>query len=96
MIEAAELNETIARRKAYFEEPVRFTVKGRGVFPADMLRHDRCYPVDGDIDMVTNPLPVQRPLVEVVLVAPKRSCVTPRRWASFGWTVTEIGGEKVL
>lgn len=96
MIEAHELNETIARRKAYFEDPVLFVVKGRGVFPADMLRHDRCYPVDGDINMVTDPRIAKRPLVTVVLVAPKRSAITTGRWKSFGWTVTEIGGEGVL
>lgn len=80
-------------RKAYFEDPVRFIVRGRGVFPADMLRHDRCYPVDGDINAVTNCLLAMGSEYEVTLVAPNRRSITAARWASFGWTVTRIDGE---
>ena len=31
----------------------KFTVRGKGSFPADMLRYDRCYPASPqDVDMI--------------------------------------------
>lgn len=77
---------------SYLDEEVRFTVVGRGVFPADMLRHDKCYPVDGEINAITNPVPSRvRPEVSVTLCGVRR-LITPDRWRSFGWVVTEIDG----
>jgi hypothetical protein len=79
-----------------FDQPTRFTVKGRGVFPADMLRHDHCYPVDGDINCITNPALTtgvnKDHVAEIVLVAQSGRRITPARWQSFGWVVTEIDG----
>ena len=75
--------------------PTRFTVKGRGIFPADMLRHDHCWPVDGNINAVTEPR-LEYPLAEVTvtLCAQSRRCITPARWQSCGWIVTDIDGER--
>jgi hypothetical protein len=82
-------------RRQRLDSPTRFVVKGRGVFPADMLRHDHCWPVDGDINRVTDPTVKlgDRKDVTVTLCAQARRCITPARWASFGWVVTEIDGE---
>lgn len=76
------------------DQPCRFTVKGRGVFPADQLRHDRCWPVDGAINAVTNRFLLQDSAT-IVLCAQSRRAITPARWRSFGWIVTEIDGEEV-
>ena len=77
------------------DEPARFTVAGRGIFPADMLRHDHCWPVDGDMNRVTDPTVRlgQDKDTMVVLCAQSRRRITPARWASFGWTVIDIAGE---
>lgn len=87
---------TPEERKAYYEEPTRFTVNGKGTFPADMLRHDHCYPVDGDINCITDRRLSGGQGVSVVLVAPTRGHITPRRWASFGWIVTDIAGQETF
>jgi hypothetical protein len=75
------------------DQPTRFTVKGRGVFPADMLRHDHCWPVDGDYNRVTDPaLGYPRPEVTITLCAQSGRRITPARWQSLGWIVTDIDG----
>lgn len=76
------------------DQPTRFTVAGRGVFPADMLRHDHCWPVDGDLNRVTDPTVRlgERKDVTVTLCAQSGRRITPARWQSFGWVVTEIDG----
>lgn len=80
------------------DAPIRFTVKGHGIFPADQLRHDRCWPVDGDLNRVTDPTVRlgEEKNVTVTLCAQSRRHITPQRWASFGWTVTEIDGCPVV
>lgn len=83
-------------RTNFWEQPTRFVVKGRGTFPADMLRHDRCWPVDGDVHCVTNPALRRGEDVEVTMCAFNRRVITPARWRSFGWVVTEIDGESVI
>jgi len=82
---------------ASLDEPTRFVVKGRGTFPADMLRHDRCWPVDGDLNRVTDSTVRlgERKDVTVVMCAQSARGITPLRWKSFGWTVTEVGGVEV-
>lgn len=92
---AIEAHEVAKIRFSTLDQPCRFIVKGRGVFPADQLRHDRCWPVDGDINAVTNCLLALGSPYEVVLCAQSRRAITPARWASFGWTITEIDGEEV-
>lgn len=80
-----------------FDEPARFTVRGKGIFPADMLRHDHCWPVDGDINCISNPNLIGRGnYATIVLCAQSRRGITPNRWASFGWAVTEIDGDMVI
>lgn len=66
-----------------------FTVTGRGDFPFDMLRHDRCYPATGeDAAKLERPdSPTQR---AIRLVACTVAEITPDRWASFGWRVHDI------
>ena len=78
---------------------LRFTVRGFGQFPLDMLRYDGCFPRNSaDAASITDSLdPASRSVErEVELVryfsgsrqtAPA-SALTPARWRSFGWTVT--------
>ena len=73
-----------------WDEAARFRVRGRGVFPIDMLRHDHCWPVDGDMQAIQEQ---RRDETEVTLVAQRRRHITPLRWASFGWIVVGIDGE---
>lgn len=76
------------------DEPSRFVVKGSSVFPIDMLRHDHCWPVSGDFNRINfKPLGAGEATIE--LCAQSARCITPLRWASFGWTVTEVGGVAV-
>lgn len=74
------------------DKPVRYVVNGRGGFPMDMLRHDRSYPVDGDYMHIARSDGTKN-VYSVTLVAQNRRSITPARWSSFGWTVTEIEGE---
>lgn len=77
---------------SYLDEEVLFRVVGKGIFPADMLRHDQCYPVDGDINAISDPqTSFPRKEVSVVLCGVRR-LITPDRWRSFGWVVAEIDG----
>ncbi len=65
-------------------DTVRFTVTGRLPFPADMLRYDRCWPVDGAINAMSDPRYVEDKRVTVTLEG--HAC-TPARWHSFLWSV---------
>jgi hypothetical protein len=73
---------------------VRFTVRGNGPFPEDMLRYDHCEPAtQEDVFWVTG-----RYIRELMLKAriSHPSIVksglfpTKARWDSFGWGVTEV------
>lgn len=76
-----------------FDQPTRFTVRGRGVFPADMLRHDHCWPVDGAINAISDHTYNNRnDGVSITLCAQSGRRITPARWRSFGWVVTDIDG----
>jgi hypothetical protein len=72
---------------------VIFTVTGTGRFPADMLRYDRCYPVDGEsatnIGMPTEDVRAARTRRSVKLETVKPGGPTPGRWESFGWRVMD-------
>lgn len=64
--------------------------KGRGTFPIDMLRYDRCSPRTGqDSTKITHSVRYggNSGPWEIELVTERRS-VTVDRWASFGWQVT--------
>jgi hypothetical protein len=75
--------------------PDQFAVKGRGVFPFDMLRYDRCFPASERdsrlIEDTTHPRRALDPAETTVTLAmadPKR-LPTEARWASFRWTVVD-------
>lgn len=64
---------------------MRFIVEGRGPFPVDMLRYDRCFPHDSaDASQILEPR--ERRKVTLTTDSPR---VTPARWRSFGWVMTE-------
>ena len=46
-----KVNETTERNAMTH---IEFTVTGKGVFPFDMLRYDRCYPVDNSSPLYPN------------------------------------------
>ena len=92
---ACETYEKTAATITTLDQPSRFVVKGSSVFPIDMLRHDHCWPVGGDFNRINfKPLGAGEATIE--LCAQFARCITPLRWASFGWTVTEIGGQEVI
>ena len=76
-------------KRTYFYE-VKFTVKGAGEFPIDMLRYDSCYPLSQeDVNKFW-----WDEVREVTLISVKRckSGPTEGRWNSFGWKVIEKNG----
>lgn len=74
---------------SYLRQPASFTVTGRGDFPFDMLRHDRCFPATSeDAAKLERPdSPTQR---AIRLIASTYAEITPDRWESFGWKVHDI------
>ena len=71
---------------------VKFTVKGAGPFPTDMLRYDRCFPADTDSSIAMAETPSLNPEFYkerrfINLVAIER--VTEGRWNSFGWHIVK-------
>ena len=73
---------------------VKFTVRGAGQFPLDMLRYDCCHPHGSDD---VRQMEHDRSIREVTLVRvcmsstawARQYAVTEGRWASFGWTVID-------
>jgi hypothetical protein len=80
-------------RVSPYEAPARFTVKGKGHFPFDMLRHDQAWPATTDAATAMSFSASVSEGLTVELIAYKRRHITPARWRSFGWVVTEIEGE---
>jgi hypothetical protein len=76
-----------------YKKRYEFTVMGKLPFPLDMLRYDRCYPVDGDsaaaiarsLDRDNRDTP--RETYQVTLISDNPP--TSGRWASFLWHVKE-------
>ena len=74
---------------------IDFVVSGNGSFPMDMLRYDRCYPVDGSsaADM-HEPRPNSRTRVREVRlrIFTENEDIRPTRdrWTSFGWAVGPV------
>lgn len=60
----------------------RFTVRGTGQFPFDMLRYDQCWPTDN-----THALAGTEPR-EVRMLGVNQPTVD--RWISFGWMVDKM------
>lgn len=78
--------------------PIVFTVKGKGSFPVDMLRHDQCYPMDAEsveniqcVKTATGSgscISLKHQIVrKVQLVNVTGQAPTKGRWNSFGWVV---------
>lgn len=81
-------------RKLY---TVRFTVRGSGEFPFDMLRYDACHPRHENEarglgrTYVRGDAPVERHEVELESCGrPLHWEPTAARWQSFGWTVDNL------
>lgn len=72
---------------------LQFTVSGRGNFPIDMLRYERCYPVDSEsVAAIVTSHKLTDELCEVrleTLAETKGAQPTVARWNSFGWRVLE-------
>jgi hypothetical protein len=68
-----------------FKKYWTFVVEGRGSFPIDMLRYDRCTPYEQE-DVHWMEGTVQRSCKLVSHVAPP----TKERWNSFGWSVDMV------
>lgn len=68
----------------------RFTVKGSGVFPLDMLRYDVCYPQEQEDAFKILESPDVRTVTLIKPVDDKNSTPTPARWQSFGWEVISL------
>lgn len=64
----------------------RFTVRGAGEFPFDMLRYDMCWPASPD-DVAQMMSTGRR---TVTLHTPVTTSPTTGRWDSFLWQVTEV------
>lgn len=63
-----------------------FMVEGRGAFPVDMLRYDRCHPRSSED--AANLLGTDKRIVELIkFVENKDQVPTEGRWNSFGWNV---------
>jgi len=70
--------------KLVHQSIVKITVHGRGVFPLDMLRHDRAVPYSSeDVSRIID----YKSKREVTLLVYDR--VTEARWRSFGWNVVK-------
>jgi hypothetical protein len=66
----------------------KFSVVGKGRFPFDMLRHDRCYPRDSVAASWLDD--GERGVREIELVSEQLQrgwLPTFERWRSFGWVV---------
>ena len=77
------------------QNAITFTVHGRGVFPWDMLRYDKCWPAtesdSNKLDQYGLPTDVmsERTITMRGLVGP-----TFARWRSFNWEVVDLGDER--
>lgn len=74
---------------SFQRQPAGFTVTGRGDFPWDMLRHDRCFPATGE-DAAKLPRPDSPTQRAIRMVAMQLCDITIGRWESFGWAVHDI------
>lgn len=64
----------------------RFTVRGQGKFPFDMLRYDSCWPDTSDDAMKLDFDPQNRFMTRDVTLL-SMSQPTSARWSSFMWSV---------
>lgn len=83
------------------QSAIEFSVLGTGEFPTDMLRYDHCWPASqGDaasIDTWRERVTAEgKPYAPRVINLRGLTGPTPRRWASFSWTVVKVNGEVVV
>lgn len=82
-----------ARSRAMADAPKRrlwfYSVQGRGSFPIDMLRYDRCWPASegGDSAKVEASFQPRASREERIVALIGLDEPTEGRWASFGWKV---------
>ncbi len=68
----------------------KFRVEGRGPFPVDMLRHDRCWPdTAADAIALECTLEQARDVRSVTLATIDKWSPNRARWLSFGWPVQD-------
>lgn len=69
-----------------------FVVTGKGQFPIDMLRYDRCFPQgQDDVLAAFSESAAREGLTRGVRMASDREIPpTDGRWRSFGWTVSQV------
>jgi hypothetical protein len=74
--------------------PTVITVNGRGSFPLDMLRYDRCVPLESiDCERIDDVEYTERRTVRLVRYSEQGSKATAARWSSFGWTILTDEGK---
>lgn len=84
----------MATRSIPMPRTYTFTVTGKGLFPFDMLRYDRCTPkTEADSRVIEDTTrrartPDARLPKRVTLVGAQAP--TEGRWHSFGWTVESV------
>lgn len=93
-VDAKYLDLTHNQREALKQQlavPTRFTVRGRGKFPLDMLRRDQCWPVyESDSERILNQS-IER---DIHLYSAKGWLkLTRKRWESFSWIIVETDRE---
>jgi hypothetical protein len=67
-------------------------VAGRGAFPFDMLRYDRCTPLRGEDAALLEREDGSRAVV-VIRYAGQAGEWTDARWSSFGWGLRRFGND---
>ncbi len=70
---------------------MKFTVEGRGRFPYDMLRYDRCFPASSADSSMIDPGWGKELIREVTLRTDQGKHFQPaaKRWESFGWRLID-------
>lgn len=75
---------------------------GKGPFPIDMLRYDRCFPLReqdaAEISLSHQEYLLRKeeePIYLVKFSADKKFSFTPERWKSFGWEIESCGVTKI-
>lgn len=77
------------------QNAIHFTVVGTYGFPLDMLRYDKCWPArEGDAGSIAATLWVQADRDSRRIEMMGLKVPTVGRWASFGWKVVEVNGER--
>lgn len=78
---------------SFLDKPITIEATGRGVFPADMLRHDVASYLNAEEKHTADNLLVIR---TIRLHVAKRRFFTPDRWMSLGWAAREINQEETV